>query len=158
MIVEREKRMDNQFNTMDFYKDKVSKGIFLITVAGILAAILVCVLGLCMNFCDTTPRYMFWAFIVIGMLEILGLTVFYKRVFRDKEIGENEYTALKYILNLILVLNFTMLVNIIQSQAMWTMVVFFVIIGSLFQDFKLTRRFVVIYGIIIVIFFYNAPY
>ncbi|MBE6023183.1 MAG: hypothetical protein E7231_08120 [Cellulosilyticum sp.] len=144
--------MEEQFNTMKFYREKVVKTIFFIGVGATIAAILACVMCIVNHQFASTPRPLFVAFIIIGIIEVISLIGISRSVFKDKEIEEREYNILKYAVCIICMINYAFLINLMPSQAIWSSFMFFLMIIAVFQDFKLTIKASVIYGIITIVF------
>lgn len=145
--------MKEQFNTMEFYRNKVAKSIFFISIGAILSAIVACVMCIINKLFLSTPTYLFGVFIGIGMVEIIGFILVYRTVFQNKEISDKQYSILKNAVTIICILNYTFLIYLMPSQTLWASFLFFLMIMGLFQDFRLTRNVIVIYVIIVISFF-----
>ena len=149
--------MDRQFNTLEFYRNKVSHSIFFISGGAVLVAVLACILCLFTSLYDHTPDYLLIAFIILGIVEVIGFMMVYKKKFAGKVIGNNEFNALKYTITIIYIVNYAFLINILPSQIAWVMFVFFVAISGLFQDFKFIWKVLLVYLAIVIVFFLTHP-
>lgn len=144
--------MDKNFNTMEFYRNKVAKSIYWIATSSIFAAISSCVICLVFNMFASTPDYMFYIFMAVAVVEIFGFIWVYKAVFKGEEVSSQEYDILKYASTSICIINSAFIIFLMPSQTMWAAFMYYIMVISLFQSFKLMKTFTIIEGVIIVIF------
>ncbi len=147
--------MKDQFNTLEFYKKKVSKAIYFIATSAIFSAILACIMCLMLGLYSSVPRWAFGLFIIVCIFEIIGFTWVYKKVFVTDEVLIANYNILKYSVSAICIINYTFIINLMPCQLMWVIFVFFLMIIGVFQDYKLTLKCTIAYLIIILIFFFT---
>lgn len=145
--------MENQFNTLAFYKTKVAKSIFLISTMGILASIASCLLCVLLGLYTTTPVSLFIIFMIVGSIEMIGFIVVYRKVFQTEQSLLENYHTLKWSVGAICLINYTFIINLMPSQLMWTTFMFFLLVTALFQDFKMSVSATVMYAVVILIFF-----
>ena len=145
--------MREQFNTLDFYKQKVAKSMYIISVIAIFSAILACAICMIFSLYSMVPREAFVALIIICIFEIIGFAWVYKRVFVTNEILISKYRILKYSISCICIINYAFIINVMPCQLMWVVFVFFLMIIGIFQDYKLTLKCTIVYLGIILIFF-----
>lgn len=150
--------MEKQFSTMTFYRNKVSRAIFWVVEGGIFAAVLVCGLCLMTHLFPSTPDFMFIAFMMLGLIEMSSLALLFRQIFQGERITDKQYALLKYGGSAIYIINFTVLLHTLCSPSIWMMFVFFMILTSLFQDFKLTRIMAICYMVSIGFFFLIHSY
>lgn len=145
--------MEKQFNTLEFYKDKVAKGMFSMGCGAIFSAIAACLLCMFFGLYTSTPTWMFILFIIVGSIEIIGFMFVYRKIFIGKEMVSKNYNILKWSVATICIINYTFIINLMPSQVMWVSFIFFLINIGLFQDFKTTVGCTIVYVIIICTFF-----
>lgn len=145
--------MENKFNTVEFYKKKVAKAQFVIGCLGIVSALMQSIMVLATGQYALTPRFLFMIFMAVAVMEVVGAIIVYRSLFSTEEMIIKNYNMLKYSVTAVAIINYAFILNLMPSQMMWTNFVFFMIVISLFIDFKLTAISGVIYFIIIAIFF-----
>lgn len=145
--------MEKQFNTLEFYKDKVAKDMFFMACGAIFSAIAACLLSMFFGLYTSTPTWMFILFMMVGSIEIIGFIFMHRKIFAEKEMTSKNYNILKWAVAAICVINYTFIINLMPSQLMWASFIFFLINIGLFQDFKTTVCCIMMYVIIICIFF-----
>ena len=147
--------MKDQFNTLEFYKKKVSKAIYFISTIAIFSAVLACVMCLMLGLYSSVPRWAFVIFIGVCIVEIIGFTWVYKKIFTTEEVLITNYNVLKYSVSTICIINYTFIINVMPCQLMWVTFVFFLMVIGVFQDYKLTLKCTITYLLIIVVFFFT---
>ncbi|WP_410495999.1 methyl-accepting chemotaxis protein [Cellulosilyticum sp. ST5] len=147
--------MNNQFNTLEFYKKKVAKEIYFISIIAIFSAMLACAMCMMFGLYHSVPRWAFGAFIIVCIFEIIGFMWVYKKVFVTDEILIRKYNILKYSVSAICIINYAFIINVMPCQLMWVIFVFFLMVIGVFQDYKLTLKCTILYVVIILIFFFT---
>lgn len=145
--------LEKQFNTLEFYKNKVAKGVFLIGCNAIFSAIAACLLCMFFGLYTSTPTWLFVIFIMVGSIEIIGFIFIHRKIFTEQEMVSKNYNILKWAVGTVCIINYTFIINLMPSQLMWASFIFFLINIGLFQDFRMTVCCTIMYAIIICIFF-----
>lgn len=149
--------MEQGFNTMAAYRNRVARSIFTIGTVWGLSGIVVCLICMFTNMFATTPRYMFVAFFILCLLDGIIISVMRKLVFKYDDVREKEYNILKYVVSATCIFNYIFLIFIMPSVALWVICIAYVLLASLFQDFKFTIGCSIVYLIIAMIFFATHP-
>ncbi len=144
--------MDQQFNTLEFYKKRVGKSIFFISFTGIIGGIVAAVMSLLIGAYQSTPRIMFVLFIGLAISEMIYFIVMYKKYLATEELILQNYSLLKWSTCIICIFNYAWVVNLMPNQILWATFMFFLLVLGIFQDFKLTSLCSIIYGMIAIVF------
>lgn len=80
--------MDKQFDTMEFYKSKVTKVNLFIMLGAVCAASLVCVVNLIFGFFKSTPMYWYIIFFGVAAVESIWLIIYLRRIVNHIEIED----------------------------------------------------------------------
>lgn len=144
--------MEREFNTLDFYKKKVGKYLYFIALIGIIGGILSAAGTVISGGYEETPRILFAIYIGIAVIELVYFSIIYRKYFSTGELILKNFKLLKYFTVITCTINFVFTINLMPGQVMWTTFVFFLLIISVFQDFKLTCICCAVYAVIIGIF------
>lgn len=145
--------MERQFDTRSFYRNKVAKMIYIISFASILMAIPSCIMCIMLKMFSTTPTYMFFLFMGVATLELIGFILIYKKIFTDGNVTRAQFGILKNAEAMAVIINYGFVIYIMPSQMLWASFMFYLMVMTAFQDFKLIRNLSIIYVIIIISFF-----
>lgn len=145
--------MENQFNTLEFYKKRVGKILYFITLAGVIAGILSCCATLLTGGYSQIPRIMYVIYMIVAIVEFIIFSALYKNYFSTEEMLVKNFNLLKYFSGAMMIINYTFTINLMPSQTMWGCFVFFLLLIGIFQDFKFTIICSICFGVIVAIFF-----
>ena len=143
----------HEMTTLEFYQSSVAKVTYWILIIAICAAIIVTSACRLLGFYTSTPMYLNLIFAIVGIIEIIYVTVVFKKVYQDGKLVMKNYQRLKQGMVIICTVNYGAVLNLMPSLILWTSAVFFIILIALQQDFKLTVITVIFDTLITIAFF-----
>ena len=144
--------MQEEFNTLNFYKKKAARLALYLAIIGVIGITLSSIKTVVKNEYPQTPKIFFYIFIGIAIIELVTLLVIRKRMFISDETVIKNFDLLKWINVVISIINYTFIINTTPNQIIWATAVFYLLTIAVFQSFKCTGIAAIFFAIIAGVF------
>ncbi|MCY6371890.1 methyl-accepting chemotaxis protein [Clostridium ganghwense] len=149
--------MESSISVIEKYQSKTLKFVIALYSISAFCAGIIFFTFKYFNLFDTMKWNQVWTMIILSIVEISIFMYMYKKTLVNGKINEKNFKILKILILIITYVNYTYIIYILPSKEFWISIFYFIIVGSLFLDIKMTCSSIVMSIISQAILFINKP-